>query len=135
MNNRITRKNLDGLFPTFCKTMGFRPATAWNDVGGMQIVGSSGLFHLEIIDNAQGGVRTVGGSHSAKELYDHMHFTIDMHYALEESERINKGLHTEQNSVGLWYVEDESGQIIQDGFSDAAEAEGFISGMSYVKRA
>ena len=55
---RTTRAEVDATFRTFCAQSGLRAATAWNDVGGLQLDYNSayGGFQVQRIENASGGV-------------------------------------------------------------------------------
>lgn len=60
----------------FCRSTGERVATAWNDVGGLEIDYSPyGGYIIHRISNSSGGVSMVfgHGRRSASEMFDFLH--------------------------------------------------------------
>ena len=77
---RITRKQVEGIFEVFIKTIGGHVATAYNDVGGYRLdyVGGYGGYNVERISNAGGGIDQPFGSErrSPSEMWATLHFAL-----------------------------------------------------------
>jgi hypothetical protein len=75
---RITRKQLEGVFEAWCKAIGGRKATSYNDVGGYYLIANrpgDGMtrYSVEQVTGVTGGVRDVLYALGAREMYDKLH--------------------------------------------------------------
>lgn len=74
---RLTQSNLDQAFANFCNAIGFRVASAYNDVGALRIEHANGVYTIYRIGTEHGGVSHFGPYtwYTLRELYEHLQFT------------------------------------------------------------
>ncbi len=78
--DRITRKNVEGLFETLCKAMGKRIATDYNDVGawGLEYIACYGGWVIYEITSEGGAQRhpIVDNRNTNREMWEAMRFAL-----------------------------------------------------------
>jgi hypothetical protein len=78
--DRITRKNVEGLFETLCKALGKRVATDYNDVGAWRLdyIACYGGWVIEEIVSESGAIRhvIVDNRKSNREMWEAMRFAL-----------------------------------------------------------
>jgi hypothetical protein len=78
--DRITRKNVEGMFETLCKVMGKRIATDYNDVGAWRLdyIACYGGWVIEEVCNEAGGIRhpIVDNRKGNRDMWEAMRFAL-----------------------------------------------------------
>jgi hypothetical protein len=91
MADRITRKNVEGIFDVFLKSIGGRRAVDYKDVGAFRLDhnGIYGGYMIEHIVNEGGGISQPFGHtrRSAAEMWYTLSFAIDAMRYLEVTEQ------------------------------------------------
>ena len=80
---RISKKQVEGIFQAFLKTTGRREAESYNDVGAYRLdyAACYGGFNVEKIGNSSGGVGHPFGDNRkpAREMWNALHFAMRAH--------------------------------------------------------
>lgn len=78
MPERITNERLAGVLGYLAKDLGMHIAKSYRDVGGLGINQVSGGVQLVLIANERGGESDLSSVCSKRELYDQMHFALNL---------------------------------------------------------
>ena len=95
MAGRVTVKNIEAVFRTFCRVYGLRIATAYDDVGAYAINRYMGYKVVQIVRGSEGGTGEGEpfGAHrySAREFVDVLYFAIQVKQHFDYYRQVSPG--------------------------------------------